>query len=245
MLPRREPLSLRLVEPARCGNSALLVFAFLLLAPLATGAGARTILVNADQTAELNALIDGLQRKYSRIQGLEADFLQVYYGTDGRVIREAGHLLLKRPGKARWEYSSPERKLFISDGKNVFFYVYGEKNATRSAVKETADPQIPFLFLLGRGNLRRDFSRIEVAAGESAAGPGNQVLRLFPKRAPEEFKQLLVEIVPSTFDVRRMVIFERSGARMDFLLSNVRENVSPDSQFQFTPPAGVTVKRAQ
>jgi outer membrane lipoprotein carrier protein len=200
----------------------------------------------AAQSTDLNALIDGLQRKYSSMQGLEADFVQAYYGADGRTIHESGRLLLKRPGKARWEYTSPESKLFISDGKNVFFYVYGEKNATRSSIKETADPQIPFLFLLGRGNLRRDFSRIEIATGESAIGVGDQVLRLFPKRAPEGFKQLLVEVSPATFQVRRMVIFERSGARMDFLLSNVRENyVAPESQFQFVPPAGVIVKRAE
>ena len=75
------------------------------------------------QSPDLNTLIDGLQRKYSRMQGLEADFVQVYRGADGRVIRESGHLLLKRPGKARWEYSSPEHKVFVSDGKTVFFYV--------------------------------------------------------------------------------------------------------------------------
>jgi outer membrane lipoprotein carrier protein len=197
------------------------------------------------QSPDLNALIDGLQRKYSRMQGLEADFVQVYRGADGRVIRESGHLLLKRPGKARWEYSSPEHKVFVSDGKNVFFYVSGEKSATRSSIKESADPQIPFLFLLGRGNLRRDFSRIEVTA-EPAVGAGNLVLRLVPKRAPEQFRQLLVEVSPASFEVRRMVIFERSGARMDFLLANVRENaIAADSQFQFVPPQGVTVKRAE
>src|ERR1041384_4534886 len=70
--------------------------------------------------------------------------------------------------------------------------------------------------------------------------------RLFTKRAPEEFKQLLVEVSAASFEVRRMVIFERSGARMDFLLSNLHENyVAPESQFQFTPPAGVIVKRAE
>jgi outer membrane lipoprotein carrier protein len=215
-------------------------------AAFAASAVALRISATAAQSQDLNSLIDGLQRKYSRMQGLEADFVQIYYSADGRVARESGHLLLKRPGKARWEYTSPEPKLFLSDGKNVFFYVYGEKSATRSSIKETTDPQIPFLFLLGRGNLRRDFSRIEVAAGEAAAGPGNQVLRLFPKRAPEEYKQLLVEVSPASFEVRRMVIFERSGAKMDFLLSNLRENhVAPESQFQFTTPAGVTVKRAE
>ena len=144
-----------------------------------------------DDRADLNILIDGLQRKYSRMQGLAADFVQVYSGSDGRVIRESGQLLLKRPRKARWDYTAPERKLFVSDGKNVFFYVYGEKNATASSIKETTDPQIPFLFLLGQGNIRRDFSRIEIASSEPRTSTGVQ-LRLFPKRAPEEFKQLLV-----------------------------------------------------
>ncbi|MEK6284292.1 MAG: outer membrane lipoprotein chaperone LolA [Acidobacteriota bacterium] len=222
----------------------LLAFALLSSSFIAM-AGANTKPVLGSQSPDLNPLIDGLQRKYSRMQGLAADFIQIYSGADGRIIRETGQLLLKRPRKARWEYTSPERKLFVSDGKNVFFHVYGEKNATQSPIKETADPQIPFLFLLGRGNLRRDFSRIEVATGEPAIGSGNQVLRLFPKRAPEEFKQLIVEVSTASFEVRRMVIFERSGARMDFLLSNVRENyIAADSLFGFTPPPGVTVKRA-
>ena len=218
---------------------------FMLFCFVASGIAACVPIAPA-QSADLNLLIEGLQRKYSRMQGLEADFVQVYRGADGRVVRESGHLLLKRPGKARWEYTSPERKVFVSDGRSVFFYVYGEKNATRSSIKETVDPQIPFLFLLGRGNLRRDFSRIEVATGEPVAGAGNQVLRLFPKRAPEEFKQLLVEVSSASFEVRRMVIFERSGARMDFLLSNLRENyVAPENQFQFTVPPGVILKRAE
>jgi len=218
-----------------------LVVIVLLLAPfcfVAVGGSA-----TSDNQVDLNTIIDGLQRKYSRMQGLAADFVQLYTGSDGRVIRASGQLLLKRPRKARWDYTAPERKLFVSDGKNVFFYVYGEKNATASSIKQTTDPQIPFLFLLGQGNLRRDFARIEIATDEPRMGTGVQ-LRLFPKRAPEEFKQLLVDVSPATFEVRRMVIFERSGARMDFLLTNVRENyVAPDDKFQFAAPAGVTIKR--
>lgn len=194
---------------------------------------------------DLNSLIDGLQNRYSRMRGLEARFTQVYRGTDGRTLREEGHLLLKRPGKARWDYTQPEKKLFVSDGKNIYFYVEGERQATHTSVKESADPQIPFLFLLGRGNLRRDFSSIETVNDERPVEAGNVVLKLVPKRAPEEFKQLLVEVDPSSFAVKRMVIFERSGARMDFLLSDVRENyVAPDSQFQFSPPPGVELKKA-
>lgn len=191
----------------------------------------------------LNRLIDGLQQKYSRMNGVAAHFVQLYQGADGRTLRESGQVVLKRPGKARWEYTSPEKKLFISDGKNIYFYVFGEQQATKSSIKESADPQIPFLFLLGRGNLRKDFSRIEILSDERAIDAGNQVLRLVPRRAPEDFKKLLVEVNPSTFQVRRMVLFERNGARMEFLLSDIQENyVAPDSQFRFVPPAGVVIK---
>ena len=197
----------------------------------------------AARLQDLSALIDGIQAKYSRMKGLSADFQQLYSGRDGRTIRESGRLLLKRPGKAKWEYTSPERKLFVSDGKNVYFYVFGDRQASRSSIRASADPQIPFLFLLGRGNIRRDFSRIELVGDEAPVIAGNRLLRLFPKRAPEEFKQLIVEVDPNSFEVRRLVIFERGGARMDFLLSNLRENhVAPDSEFQFNPPPGVTIR---
>ncbi len=196
--------------------------------------------------ANLGALIDGLQAKYSRMKGLAADFVQVYHTTDGRTKRESGTLLLKRPGKARWNYLSPERKVFVSDGKNIFFHVSGEKYATRSTVKRSIDPQIPFLFLLGRGNLRKDFSSIEVMTDERPVESGNVVLQLVPKRAPEDFKQILAEVSPQRFTVNRLVIIERTGARMDFYLSNVRENhIADDSEFNFTPPAGVSIRQAQ
>jgi outer membrane lipoprotein carrier protein len=191
----------------------------------------------------LVTLIDGLQRKYAKMTGLAADFVQVYQSPDGRNIRESGRVILKRPGKALWQYQSPERKLFLSDGKHIYFYVYGDRQATKASIKESADPQIPFLFLLGRGNLRRDFSRIEMLNDERAVESGNKILRLVPKKAPEEFKRLLVEVNPASFQVKRLVIFERSGARMDFLLNNTQENfLAPESDFRFIPPPGVTIK---
>src|SRR5205814_3017027 len=90
----------------------------------------------APPQVNLAALIDGLQSKYARMQGLAADFTQVYFGADGRTTSESGHLILKRPGKARWEYTQPVSKLLISDGRQIIFYVYGERQATVAAVKE-------------------------------------------------------------------------------------------------------------
>ena len=189
-----------------------------------------------DRAQLLSSVVDGLQHKYSRLQSLAADFLQTYVGGDGRIATERGRVLLKRPGKARWDYTEPEKKVFLSDGRVIYFYVLGEREALRSSVRESRDPRIPFLFLLGRGDLRRDFSRIEITS-EFPAERSGLVLLLVPRKAPEEFKQLLAEVNPATFTVTRLVIFKRNGARMTFFLSNVRENqVAPDNQFTFKPP---------
>jgi len=213
---------------------------------LMAGSALKSAFTPAAQEVNLKTLIDGILSRYSQMRGLEADFTQLYIGADGRAIRESGHLTLKRPRKARWDYQQPEQKLFISDGKNIYFYVTGERQATRASIRDSADPQIPFLFLLDQNNLSRERGRVEIANDEKPVGAGNVMLKLSPRRATEAFKQLLIEVAPASFEVRRLIILERSGARMDFGLSNVRENgVVPDNRFQFTPPPGVTIQQAR
>lgn len=193
------------------------------------------------ELSELDSLVNSLQAKYNKVSSLAADFTQIYTAPGERTRRESGHVLLKKPGRMRWDYTSPETKLFVSDGKWVYEYVPAEKYATRSSIKESGDLRAPFAFLLGRGNLRRDFKRIEFAA-ESPARAGNRVLRMVPKRAAD-FKELLIEVEPSTLQLSRLSLIESSGARSDFIFSNVRENVATSqSQFAFKAPTGVEVR---
>lgn len=211
-----------------------ILLALLLLNPPAISAQSNT-------QSGLDQLINALQAKYNKLSSLAADFTQVYTAPGQRERRESGRLLLKKPGKMRWDYTSPETKLFLSDGKWLYEYVPAEKYATRSAISEAGDLRAPFAFLLGRGNLRRDFKRIEFA-GESPIKAGNKVLRLVPKRA-QDFKELLVEVEPNSLQISRLSIIEPNGARSDFLFTNVHENVSASpAQFMFKAPPGVEVR---
>jgi len=201
--------------------------------------GLSTVLTSSAQD-DLSRLIDALQAKYKRLTTLGADFTQVYTAPGERVRRETGHFLLKKPGKMRWDYTSPEEKLYVSDGKVIFEYVPSEGIATRIGVKDASDLRAPFMFLLGRGDLRRDFKRIEFAA-EAPANAGNRVLRLVPGK-PQEFRELLIEIEPVALRLARLSFLDNEGARSDFIFSNVRENIEVgDGQFKFQPPAGVRV----
>ncbi len=192
-------------------------------------------------SSELDLLVNALQAKYARLASLSADFTQIYTAPGERTRRESGHLLLKKPGKMRWDYTAPETKLYVSDGKLIYEYLPAERLATRAKVKETSDLRAPFMFLLGRGNLRRDFKRIEFAS-ESPVRAGHRVLRLIPARATE-FRELLLEVEPQTLALARLSFIDQNGARSDFLFSNVHENAAADdAQFIFKPPTGVEVR---
>jgi len=191
--------------------------------------------------SELDRAINGLQSKYNKITTLSADFAQVHTARDQRERRESGHLLLKKPGKMKWDYTSPEEKQFISDGKWLYEYVAAEKAVTRSDIKETGDMRAPFAFLLGQGNLRREFRRIEFSK-ESPVKAGNKVLRMLPKHL-QDFDELLIEFDPDSFQMSRLSIIESDGDRSDFIFSNFKENVpAPSVEFTFKAPPGVEVR---
>jgi outer membrane lipoprotein carrier protein len=211
-----------------------LLLAFLLFNALAVSA-------QSNNQSELARLVTGLQTKYNKLSTLSADFTQVHTASGQQERRESGRLLLKKPGKMRWDYTTPEEKLFISDGKWIYEYVTADKYATRSSIKEAGDMRAPFAFLLGRGNLRRDFKRIEFAS-ESPIKAGNKVLRMVPKRAMD-FEELLVEVEPNSFQLSRLSIIQSNGERSDFVFSDIQENVlAPSAQFTFKAPAGVEVR---
>src|SRR5215831_12470720 len=107
---------------------------------------------------------------------LSADFVQISKDVLNRKQEAAGHLYLKRSRMARWEYTTPEEQLFVSDGKTVYFYVPADKQVNREAVKDTFDDRIPLMFLLGRSNLRNEFMRF-VLLDEKPVVAGTRVVR--------------------------------------------------------------------
>jgi outer membrane lipoprotein carrier protein len=210
-----------------------IAFLFMLSASLAVSGGT---------ASELEQLVNGLQTKYQRLHTLTADFTQIYNAPGERLRRESGKLQLKKPGKMRWDYTTPETKLYVSDGKTIYEYIPADRSATRMRAKETDDWRAPFMFLLGRGNLRRDFKRIEFAS-EAPLRAGHRVLRMIPKRS-SDIRELLIEVEPKSLSLTRLSLLKQGNARIDFLLSNVRENVAlADAVFAFNPPAGIAIRQ--
>ena len=189
---------------------------------------------DARQTA---ARIDA---RYNGMKSLRADFTEIYSG--GGIRRsESGTLWIKKPAKMRWEYRSPQNKIFVTDGATAWFYVPGERQARRTTVKKLDDLRSPLRYLLGHTKLEKELRGLSLAADVAPETAGDVVLRGVPVGMEERISQVLLESDGQGW-LRRIVMEELDGSRTEFRLEGQRENVATgDAEFTFLPPAGVEV----
>lgn len=193
------------------------------------------------QASELESLIGKIEARYGRMRGLAAEFEQVYGAPGMRERRERGRLVLERPRRMRWEYDPKPGKLFIVNGRDVWFYVPADREATHADLNSVSDARFPFLFLLGQTNLRREFRSITLAPNDAQAE--TRTLRLVPRTASTGLREAFLEVYPDG-RILRVKMLDEAGAASEVTLTNVRENyIAPADAFDFSPPPGVTVRR--
>lgn len=189
---------------------------------------------NSQQAA---AVVDA---RYNHMHSLRADFTEIYSGS-GIQRNETGVLSIKKPGRMRWEYTSPRRKLFVTDGATAWFYVPGERQARKTALKKLDDIRSPLRYLLGRTRLEKELRGLSLAPDVHPQTAGDIVLRGIPVGMEDRVSQVLLESDRQGF-LRRIVMEELDGSRTEFRLENQRENFPVnDSEFRFQPPSGVEV----
>jgi len=211
------------------------VLAFMLAAALAAPA--------AEQTAA--ELASALQKKIDGIHDFTTDFTHVYEGGVLRKqITERGHLLIKKPGKMRWDYTSPEQKAFVSDGVKMYSYIPQDKQVIVAAVPSDDQATTPALFLAGKGSLTRDFtaSLVDAPAGMPA---GTRALKLVPKTRQQDYDWLTLLVDPATLDIRGLQTVDAQVGKSTFSFANLKENAGvADKEFAFKIPRGVDVVSA-
>ena len=111
-----------------------------------------------------------LQRKYDRVRDFSADFVHTYRGgVLKQQATERGRLLVKKPGKMRWEYTAPEKKLFVSDGRKIYSYIPQDRQVVVSTMPQDDQAPTPALFLTGKGRHHSGFQR-RVRQGPRGSG---------------------------------------------------------------------------
>src|SRR5271168_5473404 len=167
----------------------LLVFPFMML------------MVFSSTDPEAKLIGAKLEARYRAPRTMQATFLE-RYSEQGHVVRsEAGIAYFRRPGKMRWEYESPEKNLFVVDGKMAWFYVPADHTVTRAPAKQSTDWRTPLALLAGEMKLSRVCARVEPTTLEKPDNPDNTVLYC-PLRGDESTHQHVTSAPADTQESR-------------------------------------------
>ena len=195
---------------------------------------------SAATEACITRAVESIQRRYEAVRDLSADFVQntrsVALGAEGAVATSRGSVVFAKPGKMRWAYQEPEPSLVVSDGRWLWVYDPAHQEVQKLPVGEGFLSGATIQFLLGEGEIRRDF---EVTA--DACSDAKVELVLVPRR-DASYEKLRVRSDPATGELLETTVIDLLGNVTQIAFSGMRTNRAPaDALFRFDAPAGVRV----
>lgn len=213
---------------------ALALAALLSALPAFADAPARAELGCAEGAAR------ALQSRYEAVRDLEARFEQttrsVALGQPGATAKSRGTVVFAKPGRMRWTYAEPEPSVVVSDGQQLWIYDPTRREAQHLAVTEGYLSGAALAFLLGEGEILREFDVKALECTEGAA-----LLELVP-REPATYERLRARVDPGSGELLETTVVDLLGNTTTVALHDLRVNRDPDaSLFRFEPPAGVRV----
>jgi outer membrane lipoprotein carrier protein len=183
-----------------------------------------------------------VQNQYEKTSDFEANFFQEYIG---KVMRQSqkgeGRVYFKKKGMMRWDYKTPNQKI-ISDGQTLWFYQPEENQVlvshTEKMIKE-------FGFLVGEGDLRRDFKLLKV--NESAPQKEDPlVMEITPKETHPAISKLILAVDKKTYLVIQVDVFDGLGNVTRTRFADIKTNTNLSSSFfQFKVPPGTEIIKMQ
>jgi outer membrane lipoprotein carrier protein len=188
---------------------------------------------------EVKGMVRALERHYNNARTLEADFVQ-RYTLGANTLVESGHVYFLKPGRMRWEYTSPDGKLFLTDGEFAYLYTAGEKQVRRQSMKKAPQWQAAFALLLGRVDFSRLFDPIQLVRVHRPDSPARWQLRGQAKSEQQAFHEVWLDL-NDRYQLLRIEIRQSDGSLMEFHFRRWREQhpLSPDLFRLQVPPGTV------
>jgi outer membrane lipoprotein carrier protein len=188
------------------------------------------------QDLSAHEMAQRVDRHYNQLHSLKSGFTESYEGLGMKRV-ESGTLLLLKPGRMRWEYSSPAGKLFLLDGEWGWFYSRGDPQVQRVRAKQLDDLRSPLRFLLGHTELEKELNNLRLGA----APGGRYTLSGQPKGMEQRVARLTLTVAADGA-ITGIEMEETDGALTRFTFTGETPNVAiPPAAFHFSPPAGVPV----
>lgn len=188
----------------------------------------------------LDRMLKAVEDRYNHAKTLQVLFTEEYTA-EGRTRKpESGSLVLRKPGRMRWDYTAPAGKLFISDGKTVYLYTPDAHRVERAPLKASEDMRAPLAFLLGKLDFSREFKDFQT----KQAGT-DTVLTAFAKSDQLPYDKVEMTVSPS-FEIHRLVVTGADKSVLTFTFAG--EQINPkvdDAMFRFHMPPGAVMADAE
>ena len=179
------------------------------------------------------AILAATQARYDAVRDLSARFVQTsHIASLGRDEVARGRVWIKRPGRMRWEYESPEPRVITVDAGAVRMYAPGDAQLQIASTSSGAFSPTALDFLLGTGDLALEFEAERLPDGDG----GGLRLRLLPRREAR-FQHLELLVAPDTPQLRSSVLVDVLGNRTEVRFEDLVENAGvEDDRFTIAVP---------
>ncbi len=183
-------------------------------------------------------IVDALQKNYDATIDFIADFQQeTEVKALGRSLKASGKLSFKRPGKMLWRYDEPKGQIVLTDGSHLFFLQPEQNQVIKSPLKNAFRSDIPLSFLLGLGNLQKDFNAVLKSTEKD-----EYILRLEPKGEAGGFSEILLGVNRKSADIVWVSIRDAANNLTSLRFSNMKKGVGlQDSLFRINIPDGIDI----
>jgi len=180
---------------------------------------------------DAQALVRKVQAFYERTRDLTSHFQQTYtYAGFGRRQVSSGLLLVKKPGMMRWDYQKPTAKTVAVKGSRLIQYEPDENQAYVDEHFDSSGMSAALTFLLGKGDLEKDFL-------VSTSSSGALVLR--PREADPRVDNIELVAGPDG-QIAATRVVDGAGNVNEIQFEGVKRNTGiPDSAFDVKLPEGV------
>lgn len=183
----------------------------------------------------LTHTLESVESRYNAAKTLQVQFRETYTGTGRDRQTESGELSLRKPGRMRWDYKTPAGKLFLSDGKQVYFYNPATNKAEKMKLRETEDMRAPLAFLLGKLDFDKDFTNFELKNTGS-----DVIITAVPKSDKLPYKQVEFTVNPiKGYAIQQLLVTGQDNSILGFAFAN--EVMNPELSeklFRFQLPEG-------
>ena len=193
--------------------------------------------VDAVEPTSTSEAVTAMESFYANVQSMEASFVQITRSPSMGIEEEQrGRILVKRPRKMRWDFTRPDRRLFVTDGQQMWIHSPEDNQVIHYQDVSGAAASGGIDSLLSEMDKLDESFNVSLVEASQAEALGHFSLALTPKEeAP--FKSLLLEVHKRKLTLKRILVVDTFDNETELRFSDVKVNGTvDDSQFQFDVP---------